>query len=210
MSKAPFDEDSTGIVENLIGTESPDALVAVGKTLYFAGNDGVKGTSCGEATPLRRRLDFDGADLQPGLVGSSPDVITNVNGTVFFRGSDGSAGVEVFKSDGTEAGTVLAADVNPSGGSNPAQLTNVNGTLFFRANNGTEGNELWKTTGSGATQYVIRPGPLFADPNFLTDVNGRFSSAPTTAPAARSCGRRRSRPRHRRRPPPPSHRSRPR
>ena len=50
---------------------------------------------------------------------------------------DGINGVELWKSDGTEAGTVMVKDIDlgwrpPSG---PTELTDVNGTLFFNVNN---------------------------------------------------------------------------
>jgi len=58
--------------------------------------------------------------------------VTNVgaDGTVFFTADDGS-GQELWKSDGTEAGTVRIKDINPGvGESFPLDLVNVNGTLL--------------------------------------------------------------------------------
>src|SRR6185295_11453736 len=60
-----------------------------------------------------------------------PSELTNVNGTLFFQACDTEAGCELWKSDGTEAGTVLVKDVDNS--LFPTQLTNVNGTLLFDA-----------------------------------------------------------------------------
>ena len=61
-----------------------------------------------------------------------------MNGTLFFAADDGSNGIELWKSDGTPAGTVLVKDINPgAAGSYPEHLTNVNGTLFFTADDGT-------------------------------------------------------------------------
>ncbi len=81
------------------------------------------------------------SDLYPGIdleLGSE-------NGTLFFSASDGSNGGELWKSDGTAAGTMLVKDINPSGNSSPASLTNVNGELFFRADDGSNGVELWRS-----------------------------------------------------------------
>ncbi len=76
--------------------------------------------------------------------GSSPSYLTNVNGTLFFQASDGTNGLELWKSDGTAAGTVLVKDINPGAGSaSPSNLTIVNGMLFFQAYDGTIGQELW-------------------------------------------------------------------
>ena len=89
-------------------------------------------------------------DIYPGASGpypynSSPNFLTDVNGTLFFIANDGTTGNELWKSDGTAAGTVLVKDINPgASGSFPDKLTNVNGTLFFSATDGTTGNELWE------------------------------------------------------------------
>src|SRR5262249_1725539 len=58
---------------------------------------------------------------------SWPANLTNVNGTLLFTASDGN-GRELWRSDGTAAGTVLVKDINPGSSSYPSDLTNVNGT----------------------------------------------------------------------------------
>ena len=107
---------------------------------------------------------------------SAPSDLTEVNGTLFFSAADSSSGRELWKSDGTEAGTVRVKDVNPGpGSSEPGYLTNVNGTLFFRAADSSSGWELWKSDGTEAgTVRVkdIRPGNDSSAPAYLTNVNG--------------------------------------
>jgi ELWxxDGT repeat protein len=101
-----------------------------------------------------------------------------VNGTLYFRTSDDGSGSELWKSDGTETGTVRLKDIRPGTDSSfPGALTNVSGTLYFWANDGNTGTELWKTDGTEAgTVRVkdIRPG---ANPSLsffasLTNVGG--------------------------------------
>jgi ELWxxDGT repeat protein len=55
--------------------------------------------------------------------------------------------MELWKSDGTEAGTVLVADIRPGAqGSYPRELAFVNGALFFAADDGLNGREPWLIT----------------------------------------------------------------
>jgi ELWxxDGT repeat protein len=89
---------------------------------------------------------------------------------------DGADGYELWKSDGTEAGTLPVKDIRPgSSSSSPYRLTNVAGTLFFSADDGATGDELWKSDGtdSGTLPVAdIRPGASSSNPNRLTNVAG--------------------------------------
>ena len=111
-----------------------------------------------------------------GARGSDPHELTNVNGTLFFSANDGIHGTELWKSDGTIAGTSMVKDIRSgSGGSSPAFLTNVGGTLYFRAQDGINGDELWKSDGTEAGTVMvkdIRPGSFSSNLAQLTNVNG--------------------------------------
>ena len=50
-----------------------------------------------------------------------------MNGTLFFTANDGSGGTELWKSDGTAAGTVLVKDICP--GSRLGRHTPLSSTL---------------------------------------------------------------------------------
>src|SRR5206468_3051891 len=81
-------------------------------------------------------------DIAP-LPASRPSLAAEVNGTLFFSAEDALHGRELWRSDGTAAGTVLVKDILPGlAGSNPNNLMDVNGTLFFSADNGVSGTEL--------------------------------------------------------------------
>ena len=76
---------------------------------------------------------------------TAAQVVVNVTGTLYISADDRSTtGTELWKSDGTEDGTKLVKDIDPSGDSFPLWLTNVGGTLYFSANDGSHGIELWK------------------------------------------------------------------
>src|SRR2546426_601592 len=68
-------------------------------------------------------------DIRPGSDSSGLGELTNVNGTLFFDADDGIHGRELWKSDGTAAGTVLVKDINPGPDTSyAAELINFNGS----------------------------------------------------------------------------------
>ena len=67
---------------------------------------------------------------EPNPTGSNPTNMTEVNGIAFFTANARGYGVELWKTDGTVAGTVMVRDIRSgSGSATPENLTNVNGTL---------------------------------------------------------------------------------
>ncbi|MBS0182918.1 MAG: cadherin-like domain-containing protein [Nitrospira sp.] len=121
-------------------------------------------------------------DIWTGSTASGPSNFVNVNGMLFFTADNGVNGQELWKSDGTAAGTVLVKDIVAGfTGSNPQYLTNVNGTLFFLAETAANGRELWKSDGTAAGTVMVKdinPGSGYGFPNSswhtgsLTNVNG--------------------------------------
>jgi ELWxxDGT repeat protein len=185
--------DGTEAGTVLVARTNADNLTAVGDTLFFtAGSfwsgslDGIElwksdGTEAG--TVLVKDI-FPGMHIEYGYYGpfyvpnsSNPGGLKNLNGTLYFSAYDGENGRELWKSDGTEAGTVLVKDIFPGTDSgSPGEMTIVNGTLFFSARDGlTTGWELWRSDGTAAgTTLVkdIRPGSNGSYPSSLTNLNG--------------------------------------
>ena len=90
-----------------------------------------------------------GSDLVFG-VSKRPAFVT-IGDLTFFRAQDGIYGSELWRTDGTEAGTLLVKDIAPGpAGSSPSKLRNAEGLLFFTANDGVSGRELWKSDGTEA------------------------------------------------------------
>ena len=75
---------------------------------------------------------------------------------LYFVVRDDATGVEVWRTDGTPAGTLLLKDVVPGPqptGTGVQDLVDVQGTLYFMAN---DTHELWKTDGTESGTVLVR------------------------------------------------------
>jgi ELWxxDGT repeat protein len=95
-----------------------------------------------------------------------------INGANFFVANDGLHGYELWKTDGTTAGTVLVRDLVPGPESSRLHnLTNVSGKLFFLTHDSSDRSFLWKSDGTTAGTVTIRQFNTDFERN-LTNVNG--------------------------------------
>ncbi len=88
-----------------------------------------------------------------------------VGNTVFFVGNDGIQGDELWKSDGTPAGTGIVADLTPAAASTPGQtvrpLVGAGSLLCFLVGSDQAALQLWRSDGTPEGTFAVRgPGPL--------------------------------------------------
>ncbi len=105
-------------------------------------------------------------DINPGTANGFPDnkeALVSIGNVVYFAADDGINGAELWRSDGTDAGTYLIKDIQPgSTGSAPVRFNVLGSQILFFANDGVHGDELWASDGTeGGTALVkdINPGP---------------------------------------------------
>lgn len=93
-----------------------------------------------------------------GTAGSGPLFLSGTPGGVTYF----SAGAnQLWKTDGTDAGTVMLKDFGASGGFGPREMMVLGSQVFFSGGTAAGGRELWKTDGTaaGTVQVMdIRPG----------------------------------------------------
>lgn len=143
------------------------------------------------ARPAAAQSAFRVKDINP-TGSSNPTELTVVGGlfsssTLYFAADDGVNGVELWKSNGTEVGTVLVEDINVgAASSSPANLTRVGGAfstgrLFFTADDGVNGVELWSSDGTPAGTSLVKDistGAGSSNPSDLTPVSAGLFSTP--------------------------------
>ena len=122
------------------------SLTDVGGTLFFTaeGADGSfqlwksDGTSAGTALVK---------DLPGGHTAGAPESLTDAGGILYFANreiDDAPWDGELWRSDGTSAGTFQVQDIRRGDhSSGPSSLTVVGNTLFFSAMGGADDSELW-------------------------------------------------------------------
>jgi ELWxxDGT repeat protein len=108
---------------------------------------------------------------------------------VYFNADDNQVGAELWRTDGTPAGTELVADIRPGPGaarSVPERFTVSGGRLLFTANDGVSGQELWVIDPGGTAERVGLPCGSGADLTATDPVLGAVmvvsgSRAPSSA-----------------------------
>ncbi|TBN06716.1 T9SS type A sorting domain-containing protein [Hyunsoonleella flava] len=85
-----------------------------------------------------------------------------LNGYVYFAGGTASNNFELWRTDGTTAGTTLVKEINSSSASSsfPLYLNVLNGSLIFSASNGLSGSnngtELWISDGTSTGTVLLK------------------------------------------------------
>jgi ELWxxDGT repeat protein len=128
----------------------PSWMTVVGGRVFFAATDD-------ELQPQALYRSNGTTQSTKAVQGCCPDqaeprFITGAGGIAYFAASDRSTcgdgscdDRELWRSNGTDGGTFLVADIRPgSESSTPMFLIDVGGALFFTADDGVHGRELWR------------------------------------------------------------------
>ena len=129
----------------------------------FAADDGLGGIELWRTDGTTGRTSLI-LDINPGVTGSNPsnlDIFSRpilpfavLNGFAYFSANDGVHGSELWRTDGTAAGTVEVTD-RPGGGYAPLNILTANNLLFFESN-GPSGLGIYSSTGVvGSTPSLV-------------------------------------------------------
>jgi ELWxxDGT repeat protein len=83
--------------------------------------------------------------------------LTPANGFVFFTVNENYVR-KLWRTDGTEAGTILVKDIDPTNNINyiPGGYFEFNNSIYFNAGTTTTGQELWKSDGTEAGTTIVK------------------------------------------------------
>ncbi|MDY7233056.1 ELWxxDGT repeat protein [Hyalangium rubrum] len=85
------------------------------------------------------------------------EIFTTAAGVTFLSLDDGASGNELWRSDGTEAGTRRIKDIAPGlSSSNPSRFVELQGTVYFVATSDFAEVGLWKTDGTEAGTVLVK------------------------------------------------------
>ena len=96
-------------------------------------------------------------ELDPGSAGSDPVSFQQLTPElVLFAATTEASGRELWKTDGTQAGTSMLKDLRPgSDSSHPHALTLVGDSVFFVANNSEDVAQVWVSDGTEAGTQML-------------------------------------------------------
>ena len=160
----------------------PRSIVELNGDIYYVANDGEGNYlwHTDRTTGVTRRV----SDVRVGWQQSFFDGVevieydlVKIEDSLFFIGDDGKNGRQLWKSDGTDAGTKLFKDFQPNDNdSNLRTLTAFGGTLYFVLSQGNF-SDLWQSDGTieGTVPVVERLAlPWYGPPLPLTEFQERL------------------------------------
>ncbi|MGB2236949.1 MAG: ELWxxDGT repeat protein, partial [Candidatus Poseidoniaceae archaeon] len=140
------------------------SLMTMNDILYFPAQDiednelwRSDGTESGTYMVKNIRSNYSYGTGPSYLNQSQPRSIVNYGNNIYFRALGDSGGFELWKSDGTESGTVMAKDIEPGPpGSNPYYLELAGDVIYMRARSSNYGEELYAFDISNGTSWLVK------------------------------------------------------
>lgn len=143
-----------------VGSGPRPSEVSLDGYLYFTAHDGIHGVELWrtdgteEGTSMIMDI-FSGNNIPNTYIHHIVSPVA-FNGAVYFRARHHLFGDEIWKTDGTEAGTMLLKDIIPgTTSSSPVGLTVAGDLLYFTASD-SRGAELWKSDGTEEGTQIVK------------------------------------------------------
>lgn len=133
--------------------------------VYIAADDGVHGIEVwvSDGTEAGTMLLKDINPSGTSLIGTKSSDFIGLGNWVLFEATDGTQqahGAQLWRTDGTQAGTVMIKEIAPGGGSflglsGLHTTRNFNGGIYFEGHDNTYGSEIWYSNGTPAGTHLM-------------------------------------------------------
>jgi trimeric autotransporter adhesin len=143
----------------IYGLMSDLGYCAIGNTLVFQAGDAINGTEFwkSDGTLAGTTLVKDINTNTSSPISSSPKSFINFNGVVYFSAYNPTTGLDLWKTDGTTAGTVLVKDLPNAINTSIKKMTAGNGKFYFVIfQDYTYQYDLWTSDGTDLGTIFIR------------------------------------------------------
>lgn len=151
----------TGLLKDIFAGSSSSApadFVILGNNIYFTAVTAAEGRELwrSDGTAVNTSLV---KDIVPGSTGSNAadqyEMYSN-GSYLLFAATTAAEGTELWKSDGSAAGTILLKDIyTGTNSSKPHLFYALNNLVLFVANTAADGGEIWKTDGTAVGTGMI-------------------------------------------------------
>ncbi|OOV17452.1 ELWxxDGT repeat protein [Flavobacterium sp. LM4] len=162
-----------GSTNSVANSSSPSTFFDYNGILYFRANNGTDGVELwkSDGTSNGTLMVKNINPVVSTTSNSNPSNFIAFNNQIYFTATTGTTlnGSELWKTDGTELGTVMVKDINPgTANGNPQNFTIINPTTMLFTASGIDpsnkdndgGNELWTTDGTNVSNVVDYTGTL--------------------------------------------------
>jgi ELWxxDGT repeat protein len=147
-------------------------ITAVGSTVFFAADNVAQGTELYKSdgtvagTALVRDI-YPGSSI--GANGSYPTGLKAINGFCYFTADDSVNGYELWRSDGTSAGTTRQTQIAAGSlSSSPYSYAALGSNIYTAADDNVRGYELWRVGDNASPVADLVPGSIGSGPDGMT------------------------------------------
>ncbi|MBP9190671.1 MAG: T9SS type A sorting domain-containing protein [Chitinophagales bacterium] len=163
-------------------------FATINGSLLFSANDGTNGIEFWKSdgteagTSMVKNIGPDAASYCVSVYGCGPEFIV-MDDILYFRASDNIHGAEIWRSDGTDAGTYMVKDINAGVGdcSNSTFMSNqyftvLDNVIYFAADGGGNNIELWRSDGTEAGTYLVKDFAVGQSsvPKYISAIDGNL------------------------------------
>ena len=151
-----FDTVSKQFIVHAPGQKTAPYSASGSYNTNIAGQTANKNLGTSLAIHLTKDINTLSESFPRNYPANAPYSFAVLNNISYFSADDGIHGRELWRSDGTAAGTYLVKDINPvDAGSNVNGVIAANGLLFFSAETADNGIEPWVSDGTESGTHLL-------------------------------------------------------